>query len=594
MKKPYQDDQPSDRDVPNENDDTEYKNARVEDPTQKSDTLLNTAAIKSDEDDEDNDDSSNTADEENPPPANANTQLIPTDGTLTFKQAGKELLVAASPFSIDLGVMAAASFIASIFMSHYGDNETEMQNYNAASGAINGSMSLLIGMPASSTVITGMLIKQLKCSDSEIEHHTHQLVRAMTIHGLVISGIALGMCFSLRSIFNLLDQPEESSRLAQQFFVAASGHIIFFTALKIPQQVVFVVKNISATPNQNFWQKIKNYSPMHYSYFFNAATIILFGGVFMYGKNPTTSGVIGLGLGYSLSSLISFLTLMLHIKTKPHWKNNVFPFLTLQKIDCKILYMTFKNSFFAAGVSTADALISWSVTLLSGKLGTQALRAQQLVNPFIFFIIIPPIGLQICTAIAIGQRYRNNKIIDSKQLARTGLFLEACYTLSLGLLLVAIPEVIMSMFINIDAPENLAVVAQAKPLFRINAATFCFNGLRIEGIGIVRGLGAHFLPLIANSLTFASTTLFAYKLRESSDDMSTALQGVFIGQLLGSILGATFTLGCAWYLSAKNNCLSKAYQRCSSSFWNWIKKKPVSAAAELSTMPSSINDLRHS
>ena len=117
-------------------------------------------------------------------------------------------------------------------------------------------------------------------------------------------------------------------------------------------------------------------------------------------------------------------------------------------------------------------------TLCMGIIGDHALAAHQIAIQAVYVAFMVPVGLSYATTYRIGQHFGAGRLLEARRAGRVGIGFGALCMLLFAGLFWWMPEAIIGLFLDRDAPANREVAAMAVSLLAIAAWFELFDGTR--------------------------------------------------------------------------------------------------------------------
>ncbi|EPG5281661.1 NorM family multidrug efflux MATE transporter [Pseudomonas aeruginosa] len=127
-------------------------------------------------------------------------------------------------------------------------------------------------------------------------------------------------------------------------------------------------------------------------------------------------------------------------------------------------------------------------TLCMGIIGDHALAAHQIAIQAVYVAFMVPVWLSYATTYRIGQHFGAGRLLEARRAGRVGIGFGALCMLLFAGLFWWMPEAIIGLFLDRDAPANREVAAMAVSLLAIAAWFELFDGTQNVAMGAIRGL----------------------------------------------------------------------------------------------------------
>ena len=188
----------------------------------------------------------------------------------------------------------------------------------------------------------------------------------------------------------------------------------------------------------------------------------------------------------------------------------------------------------------AEAGLFASAAFLMGLLSETQLAAHSLALQVSSFAFQLPIGIGQAATIRVGQCYGAGDRAGVGRAGWTALAIGIGFSLTTALLMIGAPRLILSAYVDIDAPGNAAMVAYAVRFLAVAAAFQLVDGAQAIAAGALRGLQDTRTPMAIALLGywlpgFGTALVLGF---------GTHLQGlgVWIGLAIGLAVVATLLL----------------------------------------------------
>jgi len=140
--------------------------------------------------------------------------------------------------------------------------------------------------------------------------------------------------------------------------------------------------------------------------------------------------------------------------------------------------------------------------LMVGVLGTTALAAHQIALQCAAFTFMVPLGVGIAGSVRVGQAVGRGRPDDARRAGYASMLLAGLFMTGAALVFVAVPESIVRLYLDVEAPENADVAALAVTLLGIAALFQVFDGIQAAAMGALRGLKDTRGPMLIAFVTY--------------------------------------------------------------------------------------------
>jgi MATE family multidrug resistance protein len=272
--------------------------------------------------------------------------------------------------------------------------------------------------------------------------------------------------------------------------------------------------------------------------------------VLMYGKwGFPALGIAGIGYATAIVSWLSLFALAAYIIYHPAFKS----YRIFHRIDLpnrKIMREIIRIGWPVGVLYGFETGLFSIATLMMGYFNADSLAAHQIALQLLTVAFMPSLGLSQASAIRVSQEMGAKKFPDAKQVAYVGLIIGIVYSCIAASLFWLIPTPLISLFIDLNAPQNIGVATLAIIFLRICAIFEIFDSLQVILMGILRGFKDTFVPMWLGLFSYwfigiGAAYMFGFKL----DFKGT---GIWIGLALGIAASACLLfLRMQWTLKGK-------------------------------------------
>jgi MATE family multidrug resistance protein len=246
-------------------------------------------------------------------------------------------------------------------------------------------------------------------------------------------------------------------------------------------------------------------------------------------------GLGGIAGASALSQWAMVIVLILYIRQQPQLKTYQF-FRSSLYFNPQILKELLWVGVPIALSFTLESGLFIITTYMMGALGTQVLAAHQIVFQTIVIIFMVPLGISFATTIRVGQWHGQKDLQGVKRAAYTSMGLGTGFMVIMAIVLLLFPYPIISLYLDIQNPENAPVIALVIPMFRIAALSQILDGLQATIAGALRGLQDTRMPVLLSLLSFWGVGLTSGYLLGFVFHLDGV--GLWLGQLLGVAVAA--------------------------------------------------------
>ena len=182
-----------------------------------------------------------------------------------------------------------------------------------------------------------------------------------------------------------------------------------------------------------------------------------------------------------------------------------------------------------------------TIMLWMGRLGTDALAAHQVVLQTIVVVFMVPLGISFATTVRVGQWFGRQDLMGMQRATWVSMGLTTVSMIVGSLAFLLFPKQIISIYLDVNSPDNANIVALAMPLLTIAAITMVLDGLQKAVYGALQGVQDTQVPMALNVLGFWGVGLsVSYGL---GFQLEMGSRGLWIGQSVAiAAVAILFTL----------------------------------------------------
>ncbi|MES1024772.1 MATE family efflux transporter [Gloeocapsa sp. BRSZ] len=142
------------------------------------------------------------------------------------------------------------------------------------------------------------------------------------------------------------------------------------------------------------------------------------------------------------------------------------------------------------------------ITFWMGTLGTEVLAAHQVVFQTIVVVFMVPLGISYATTVRVGQWLGRRSRIGIQQAAWVSMCITTVFMMGVSIAFLLFPKQIVGIYLDVQNPENAAIVAIALPLLIIAAIAQVLDGFQKAVYGSLQGLQDTQIPMLLNVLGY--------------------------------------------------------------------------------------------
>lgn len=212
-------------------------------------------------------------------------------------------------------------------------------------------------------------------------------------------------------------------------------------------------------------------------------------------------GLAGLALASVLALWGMFLALTLYVFTNQNLRKYRI-FQELHRVRLRILWelawVGVPIGLFS-GLETGFFMV---IMFWMGTLGTEVLAAHQVVFQTIIVVFMVPLGISYATTVRVGQWLGRNDRIGIQQAAWVSMGISTVFMVGVSITFLLFPKQIVGIYLDVQNPENAAIVGIALPLLLIAAIAQVLDGFQKAVYGSLQGLQDTQIPILLNVLGY--------------------------------------------------------------------------------------------
>lgn len=203
----------------------------------------------------------------------------------------------------------------------------------------------------------------------------------------------------------------------------------------------------------------------------------------------------GAGIATTLVNVAMFLMMALYIALRPRFASYRI-FAQLFRPDWAQFWTIWKVGGPIGLLLLAEVSLFTFAALLQGRLGSDEIAAHAVALQLISLAFMTPLGLSQATTVRVGIAYGAG---DGAGVARAGwvaLFATLAFMTTTALIFIAIPHMLVGLFLDAGNADNLRPLALAAQFLLVGALFQLADGAQVSMVGALRGLTDTRLPLI--------------------------------------------------------------------------------------------------
>jgi MATE family multidrug resistance protein len=182
-----------------------------------------------------------------------------------------------------------------------------------------------------------------------------------------------------------------------------------------------------------------------------------------------------------------------------------------------------------------------------GTLGTAALAAHQIVFQTIVIVFMVPLGISYATTVRVGQWWGRRDFTGIQHAVWVSVGLSTIFVLGVTGAFLFFPKQVIGIYLDVQNPDNAAIIALALPLLVIAAIAQVLDGFQKAIYGSLQGLQDTQVPMVLNVLGYWGVGLsVGYGL---GFHLGMGSQGLWIGQSVAiAVVAGLFTWRLRWLI----------------------------------------------
>ncbi|MGF1512098.1 MAG: MATE family efflux transporter [Elainellaceae cyanobacterium] len=209
------------------------------------------------------------------------------------------------------------------------------------------------------------------------------------------------------------------------------------------------------------------------------------------------------GIGWSTTVIYWCMTLALlaYVLGQRQFR----PYLPLQTLHRP----HFNTLWDLVGVSTPVGILAaletglfTIATVFAGQMGIVVLAAHQIALQTVALTFMVPLGISQAATVRVGQSIGQGDWHTARRAGVVCLGLGSGFMGMMGVLLLAAPRQIVSMYIDLLDPANRDVIAAAVTLLAVGAVFQIVDGLQVIAAGALRGLKDTRIPMVMGAIAY--------------------------------------------------------------------------------------------
>lgn len=436
---------------------------------------------------------------------------IPT--TSSIKNEIKNTVSISLPLIASQLIYACSGFIGTVMVAHLG------QDALAASVLVSMIwMALLVFFIGILNAVSILVAHQYGARNVKA---ISEIMGQSYIVGIAISLIMIIILYFLPHLLHWSKQPPQVLKLAHEY--------IFSLIWTIPTLVMLII-------NEQFLAAIGRAKIVLRISLLIVPIEIPIIYILVFGKfGFPQCGIAGIGYGFAISYALTAIGLALFLGLANHYKKYEL-FYAVNRVNwnyIKELILVGLPMGFMHLIEVSTFAIG---TFWIAQFGTTILAAHQITIQFLNFFIMIIFAMSQAVTIRVGHNIGERNVPGTKYASYIGALLSFCIMAIVAVILIAFPNLLLMMDIDIHNPANAQLINNTTMLLSICAITLIFDNFRVIGFGALRGLKDTRFPMYTTFISFwiiglPLAYLFGFIFHYSG-------QGIWWGLTLGILTGA--------------------------------------------------------
>ena len=212
-------------------------------------------------------------------------------------------------------------------------------------------------------------------------------------------------------------------------------------------------------------------------------------------------GLAGLAVASVIAQWGMFVALALHILVHPKLKDYHI-FQELHRLRPRVLWQLVWVGVPIGIFSGLEAGFFMVIMFWMGTLGTEALAAHQIVLQTIVVLFMVPLGISYATTVRVGQWLGRRDVAGIQRAAGVSMSISTAFMMIVSTAVLLFPRQVIGIYLDLQDPDNTAVIALALPLLVIAAIAQILDGFQKSVYGSLQGLQDTQVPMMVNVFVY--------------------------------------------------------------------------------------------
>jgi len=263
-------------------------------------------------------------------------------------------------------------------------------------------------------------------------------------------------------------------------------------------------------------------------------------------------GLAGLALASVIAQWGMFIAMVLYVLKHPNLRAYRF-FQELHRLRPRILWQLIWVGVPIGIFSGLEAAFFMVIMFWVGTFGTIALAAHQVVLQTLTIVFMVPLGISFATTARVGQWLGRKDFQGVQRAAWVSIGLSTVFAGSISVMFLLFPKQVIGIYLDVQNPENFAVVSMATTLLVIAAIAQVLDAFQKAIYGSLQGLQDTQVPMVLIALGYWGFGLSVACALGSYFNLGT--QGLWIGQSVAiAVVAGLFTWRLYKLVVQRNHC----------------------------------------
>jgi MATE family multidrug resistance protein len=218
--------------------------------------------------------------------------------------------------------------------------------------------------------------------------------------------------------------------------------------------------------------------------------------VLIFGAGPIPSlGLFGAGLGSAITQTLMFVGMAAVVMLHPRFRRYHL-FGRFWRPDWQRYAEVWRLGLPIALTLSLEVTLFIAAMFLMGLIGTNSIAAHTIAIQIASLTFMVPLGLSQAVTVRVGLAYGRGDVVGITRAGWTAFIMATSFMAAMALLIFAIPETLVSLFLDMRLPENQPVLPLAVSFLYVAALFQVFDGAQSVGAGMLRGLQDTTVPMI--------------------------------------------------------------------------------------------------